>query len=116
MLGLLARHELNRAKILSALSGGSDTGKLDGLIEVIKDFIGLHTRVTAKMAMLIERAKQAEGDEAGDDQDADEAGDASDVLGNSVALANSLHSGQRDYEAVNAVLESLVQIRQKMAD
>ncbi|KAG8910040.1 hypothetical protein FRC01_006583, partial [Tulasnella sp. 417] len=110
-------HELNRAKILSALSGESDSGKLDSLIEVVKDFIGLHTRVTAKMAMLMQRAKETEDDEPGDDQDDDEAEDAANSAPvNSIALANSLHSGQRDHEAVNAVLESLVQIRQRMTN
>lgn len=115
MLGFLAQHDLNRAKILSALSGGSDSGKLDGLIEVIKDFMGLHNRVTAKMEMLMQRAKEAEDDEPSDDQD-DKAGEANGVHVDSVALATSLHSGQRDHEAVNAVLESMVQIRRKMTD
>ncbi|KAG8978674.1 hypothetical protein FRC05_009946 [Tulasnella sp. 425] len=116
MLGFLAKNESNRTKILSALPGESEAAKLDGLIEVIKDFMILHTTVTAKMAVLMQRAKEAEDDEPGDDQEVQEAADVDNAHVNSVAIANSLHSGQRDHEAVNAVLESLIQVRRKILD
>lgn len=116
MLGFLAKDESNRAKILSALPGESEAAKLDGLIEVIKDFRILHTTVTAKMAVLMQRAKEAEDDEPSDDQEIQEVADVDNAHVNSVAIANSLHSGQRDHEAVNAVLESLIQVRRKILD
>ncbi|KAG9016670.1 hypothetical protein FRB90_002587 [Tulasnella sp. 427] len=110
MLGFLARNESNRIKILSALAGESDGAKLDGLIDMIRDFMSLHTIVAAKMAVLVQRTKEAEEDEPDDEEGpAPENGD--EMIVNSITLANSLHSSQRDHEAVNAVLESLVVIR-----
>lgn len=115
MLALLAGHPPNQAPILSALSGSSPRQKVDSLITVIRDFLTLHTNVTKKMELLFQQqqdssdAESADGDQATNKREQE-------VQLTRAALASSLHSGDRDGEAVNSILELLEDLRDSIDD
>lgn len=108
MLALLAEFPANQKPILAALSGSSSRQKVDSLITVIRDFLTLHTNVAKKMEMLFQRQEPSSDDERDDD---DGKGRSQEVQLTRAALASSLHSGDRDSEAVNSMIKLLEDLR-----
>jgi hypothetical protein len=119
MILLLTSSPENRDKIFDILSGDSPQEKVDALIEVVQDFVGLHQEVTKRMTFMLEEtlpeepeedAEDVPGQLGGDDPEERPKGQTMAPI-NRAALANTLYSDDRDHEAVERLIRQLEEWR-----